>query len=244
MNQLIKATVITSAIIVTAVPGSAMASQLKQDMTALGTIAVATAAAGPIGFIAGAVGGAWLAEQVADADEHDAMRVSLDKTTQSLETRKSELASLQQQLASAQREQARFAKMALDQLQLEMLFHTGDSSLTPQGEQRLELLAVFLRANPDLDIQVEGFADPRGEASTNLALSRARAEQVVNQLSGAGVAAKRMTVIAHGETQSSAVAGDRDAYALERVVRIELSRGDSRRDVAGITLPAKPERSK
>ena len=65
--------------------------------------------------------------------------------------------------------------MALDQLQLEMLFKTGDSSLTPGGIDRLGLLAAFLEKNLDLDIVIAGFSDPRGNSAANLALSKARA---------------------------------------------------------------------
>ncbi len=220
-----------------AVPSaSAMETQTKQDLTALGTIAVATAAAGPVGFLVGAVGGKWLAGQVETAASHDAMALSLEDTNKQLAAANEALTTVQSQLDASRQEQRRFARMALEQLQLEMLFKTGESAVTDKGRERLALLATFLKRNKDLEVTVSGFADPRGDAAANLALSKARAEQVVTQLASVGVPRSRMRVLAHGESHSSALAGDLDAYALERVVSIELTQDDTQRSVAAVDL--------
>lgn len=235
-KSLLATAVISTALATVAVPASALETQTKQDLTAIGTIALATVAAGPVGFVAGAFGASWLALQVQEADAYQMAASDLQRAETQLAATQRELVQLNRDLASARSEQARFAKMALDQLQLEMLFKTGDASLTASGEDRLELLATFLRNNPDLSIQIEGYADPRGDATANLALSQARAQQVADTLAKVGIHRDRMKVLAHGESQSKAGAGDVDAYAMERLVRIELNRAESGRRVADITL--------
>ena len=219
-----------------AVPAQAMETQHKQDLTAIGTLAVATAAAGPVGFLVGAVAADWLVGQVADADRLADTREELAALNTQLDTTISALKQQEQLLAVAHREQARYARLALEQLKLDMLFKTGESTLTRRGRERLTLLAEFLLEHSDLTVQIAGFADPRGSAQANLALSRARAEQVASALESFGVADQRLQVVAHGEAHSLAPEGDLEAYAFERRVRIELLREGSGPQVAGVDV--------
>jgi len=231
MKKVITATSLTLSLAVIA-PANAMDSAVKKDLTALTSIAVATAAAGPVGFVLGAFGGSWLADQVGAADQLSTTQTELASARNALEARRAELDEVEKQLAVVRQEQAQFAKMALDQLQLEMLFKTGDSNLTAAGEERLSLLATFLMKNPGLRVEIQGFADPRGAEAANLALSDARARQVAQQLQRVGVPRSRMSVTALGESRSRAAEGDLDAYALERMVRIELIQEESGHRVA------------
>lgn len=236
MRNTIAATTLTISTLLGSGSVAALETEMKQDLTALGTIAVATAAAGPVGFLAGALGGSWLAAQVAEADKQAGTEATLVHTKQQLDDRQRALAALQRELNALRVEQTQLANSALEQLQLEMLFTSGDASLTESGLQRVHLLAAFLARNPDLSITIEGFADPRGDHESNLRLSRARAGAVAEALSVAGIPQSRMTLIAHGDTQNRAPIGDVDAYALERRVRIELSRAESDRQVAEVTI--------
>ena len=135
-----------------------------------------------------------------------------------------------------QEEQQQFAKLALGQRQLERLFKTNGCRLTAGGEDRLSLLASFLTRNEKLSVRIEGYADPRGDSASIMALSLARAERVAQQLLDSGVAANRMTVSAHGESQALAGDGDIDAYALDRRVHIALAQGAEQTQVAEVTL--------
>jgi len=217
-------------------PAHALDSEHQQNMTALGAIALGTAAAGPVGFVLGAVGGGWLAQKVAAADDLTRVSAVLAATESRLEISQQQVASRERTLQQYQAEQERFARMALDQLQLDMLFKTGASQLTQAGEERLALLATFLKRNTTLDIHIEGYADPRGSTAANLALSKARAQGVANALSAKGVARVRMSVVAYGESQSTALPEDHDSYALERRVNIELRRQGDSQSVAAIEL--------
>lgn len=235
-NYLAATSAFTLSVLLAAQPASALETATKQDLTALTTIAVATAAAGPVGFILGGIGADWLVNQVAAADELDSTEQALVATQADLALAHSELSKVNADLEIVQMEQERFAKLALEQLQLEMLFKTNDSRLTTGGEDRLALLATFLNRNEGLSVRIEGYADPRGDSASNMALSLARAERVAQQLLEAGVAPSRMTVLAHGETQALAIEGDTDAYALERRVHIAIDQGAGNRQVAEVTI--------
>ena len=164
------------------------------------------------------------------------VRTELVDTQRRLSTTEQELARVESGLDDALREQAQFARLALEQLQLEMLFRTNDSQLTEAGQERLALLATFLQRNPDLTVRIAGYADPRGDVDANMALSRARAQRVAEQLILAGVQGSRLTVTAHGESQSLAAEGDTEGYALERRVHIVLDQGADQRRVAEVML--------
>ncbi len=88
---------------------------------------------------------------------------------------------LSQQLLAAESTTEHYAQIALAQLQLEMLFKTDDSKLTSRGKQRLVMLAEFMGINPDFNLRLDGYADPRGDSSYNLSLSTERVHAVAEQ---------------------------------------------------------------
>lgn len=208
---------------------AAMSNAHKQDAAAASAIVAGALAAGPVGAVVGALGGKWMAQQVARSGE-------LDSAREALAVRKQKVQALEDSLARARMQSERYAQMALDHLQLEMLFHSGDSELTAGGVERLALLADFLRRNEAIDVRVDGFADPRGNREDNLRLSAARAQSVAAQLVARGIPAERMTVQGHGSSGAGAEDGDLDAYALQRVVRIELHRDDRAGAVAQVDI--------
>ena len=69
-------------------------------------------------------------------------------------------------------------------------------------------------------IQLDGFADERGDSKYNLELSEKRVEFVRNIFLSAGVHPTRISSSAHGE--SAAQNPDLDSYALERRVSVKL----------------------
>jgi outer membrane protein OmpA-like peptidoglycan-associated protein len=73
---------------------------------------------------------------------------------------------------------------------------------------------------PDIRVQLDGFADERGDSQYNLELSEKRVEFVRNQLISAGIHPSRIRVAAHGE--SPAQDASVDSFALERRVSLRL----------------------
>ena len=204
-------------------------TEAKQSGVVMGSFITGGIAGGPLGAIAGLVAGAWLGEQVVEADQAEAMEYKLQKANH-------QVADLTQKLSQSESRAQRFAQIALDQLQLELLFKTGDSELTTSGQQRITYLANFLVNNPALTIRLDGYTDPRGDTAFNQALSEKRVESVAALLIDQGVEQQRIKTYSHGASQSQSAVGDYDAYALERVVKIQLSQGDSQDAYAQVMI--------
>ncbi len=184
---------------------------------------------GPVGMVAAAAGGTWLDEQVEKAGQVDDIEMDLVEANQQIEA-------LQYRLAVAEEASEHYAQVALDQLQLEMLFKTGQSELTVSGKKRIAMLADFMNNHQELEIRLDGYADPRGDANYNLSLSNDRVKSVVEQLVSSGIDDSRVSTYSHGASESQSSKGDLDSYALERVVRIQLSKGNKMDAVANVTL--------
>ena len=73
---------------------------------------------------------------------------------------------------------------------------------------------------PDARIEISGHTDPAGAKENNLALSKARAQEVANYLIAKGIAAPRLTVIGHGSNQP--VADNATPEGMEKNRRIDF----------------------
>jgi OOP family OmpA-OmpF porin len=73
-------------------------------------------------------------------------------------------------------------------------------------------------------VQLDGFADERGDERYNQLLSEQRVNFIRDQLVAAGIDASRITAAAHGE--SPAQDDSIDSYALERRVSLTLYADD------------------
>ena len=195
----------------------------KKGATFLGATAAGVALGGPLGMLGGVVLATWMTDTVDAAAEAEDSRDQLELARMELRESQTDIAHLEVKLSDAQAANLQYAQLVVDQLELEMLFKTNATELTPAGQQRLVRLAEFLLANPQLEIRLDGYADPRGEDSYNTALSLGRVNHVAQALSDFGVDAARIESFSHGASQTRAPQGDYDAYALERVVKINLS---------------------
>lgn len=188
----------------------------------IGATAAGVVLGGPLGMIVGALTGVWMNNTLDTADTAEATDKELAMTQMHLRESETELAQLSDQLDEAHQATEQYAQLVLDQLQLEMLFKTNATQLTPAGHMRLATLATFLVANPLIDIRLDGYADPRGADNYNRQLSLGRVNHVARALAELGVDKQRIQSFSHGATDSVATSGDYDAYALERSVKVNL----------------------
>jgi outer membrane protein OmpA-like peptidoglycan-associated protein len=195
----------------------------KKGVSMIGATAAGVALGGPFGMIAGALAGVWMMETQDAAADADTSRDQLALKKMELRESHTEIVQLEGALDDARETSAQYAQLVLDQLQLEMLFKTNATELTPAGHMRLATLAAFLVANPQIDIRLDGYADPRGGHSYNQQLSLGRVNHVASALAQLGVNDQRIQGFSHGASESSAPNGDYDGYALERSVKINLS---------------------
>jgi outer membrane protein OmpA-like peptidoglycan-associated protein len=199
--------------------------EAKKGATFVGATTAGVVLGGPLGLLGGGLVAAWMHGTLDEAAQADAAKTELARARGELDASEQALARTRQDLEIARESSQHYAQLVLDQLQLEMLFKTGETRLTNTGEMRLAALAEFLAANPEIAVRLDGYADPRGGETFNQQLSLGRVNYVAHVLEQHGVDAARIARFSHGDTRSTAPDGDLDAYALERAVKIELSRG-------------------
>jgi len=103
----------------------------------------------------------------------------------------------------------------------DVLFSTGQSTLSPNADVNLEKLLNFLNNNPESRLAIEGHTDSVGAGEANLALSQSRAFAVSSYLEGKGISRKRMSVQGLGE--NAPVASNDSAAGRQLNRRVEAT---------------------
>jgi outer membrane protein OmpA-like peptidoglycan-associated protein len=80
-------------------------------------------------------------------------------------------------------------------------FLDNSATLTAAGQAALQQAATILQANPKVRVSIEGHTDTKGSAASNLRLSTARAQTVLEVLVSLGVARDRLTSTGFGESR-------------------------------------------
>lgn len=99
-----------------------------------------------------------------------------------------------------------------------IFFAKGSTELYDADRATLDSIASSLLANPQLGVQLSGFADQSGNAEVNRRLSRERAERVSAFLQEKGIEEERIEIQYFGEERTRYNDG-----ALDRRVEIEVS---------------------
>lgn len=186
----------------------------------------------------------------AQVEEARAARDREQATAQSLARVQSELQQAQQQqsmtaeqLAAERqaREQAeRQAAEAMDSLRRvaavredqrgtvitlsgEVLFASGDATLLPIAQRRLQQVATALREQGVRHLVVEGHTDARGSAATNQQLSQSRAEAVRGFLVAQGISGDQVEAVGLGSSRPVASNETAEGRANNRRVEIVVS---------------------
>lgn len=107
----------------------------------------------------------------------------------------------------------------------EIHFATDSAEILPASEPVLREIAEVLRAQPGLELIIEGHTDGVGTAEHNLDLSRRRADAVKRWLvDRLGIAEVRLTTVGYGLTKPVADNANEEGRARNR--RVELVRKD------------------
>jgi len=104
-------------------------------------------------------------------------------------------------------------------------FDYDSNQLTTEAEAKLRTKSAILRANPNLEIRVDGHADERGSTEYNLALSQRRAETVRDFLTGYGIAASRISTIPYGEERPRVEGTGDSVWAQNRRAEFAITGG-------------------
>lgn len=82
-----------------------------------------------------------------------------------------------------------------------LYFATDDYQLLTEQRNVIKQYAIFLLANPNITLVINGHADIRGTESYNLTLSEKRAQSVYDLLIAEGVPTNQLTTMGFGELQ-------------------------------------------
>ncbi len=86
----------------------------------------------------------------------------------------------------------------------------------------MDELAAMMKANPKVEIQLEGHTDNQGRAEANLKLSQDRVDAVKKYLSSKGINRDRIKTKAFGGTQPLSIDKTEEARALNRRVEMRV----------------------
>ena len=101
-------------------------------------------------------------------------------------------------------------------------FGFDDWNLTPAARTGLDANAAWMKANPEVRVQIGGHADERGTPEYNLALGERRANRVRDYLIEHGVPADNLVTVSYGEEMPVAASHDASAWSQNR--RAEFAR--------------------
>lgn len=179
---------------------------------------------GPVGAIVGAAGGAYFAEQDAGKDR------TIDDLAVKLDERESQLAELRTDFEQTQVAMTGDAKVLPGNpdapITLPVYFRTDAATVEDALRPHLAQLVAYLEAYPELTVRLEGYADQRGHAEYNLALSQRRIDGIRRFLEAEGIAPDRIREHAYGESRATGTRGDADAMVFDRVVVISVGEID------------------
>jgi len=211
-------------------PVAAQAGASKQENIGVGSGAIIGAAAGgPVGLIIGAAIGASIGDNIHQkTSEIESLSVSLEQSRGEVESLERDVSDLDADIGALNADLVRMQRIARPEvvsllqagIAMDLLFRTDESVLADTTGIRLNELATTLATMPDIQVQLDGFADERGDEGYNQQLSQQRVEFVRDQLIAAGIQPSRLSVAAHGE--SPAQDDSIDSYALERRVSLTL----------------------
>jgi peptidoglycan-associated lipoprotein len=104
-------------------------------------------------------------------------------------------------------------------------FDYDSYELRPDAVTAVKKDAMFLKAHPDLDVVVAGYADERGTAEYNLALGQKRAQAVRDQLIANGVSPSKLDVISYGKEKQTCTDDDEACFQKNRRASLENHTG-------------------
>lgn len=218
---------LVAAVAVAMSASAAHAGATKNELTkeeGVGMLGGATAGAivgGPIGAAVGLMFGGILGDSIGTASRAELHAKKMEERSQKLAQ---ELIDTRIALAKASERTGgdEMLDALAQRLHADVLFRTNEATMTADVASKLEDLGKLLALHSQLEVQLHGFADPRGSAEKNLKLSLERANAVREALIRGGASPEQIQLSAHGSDLTTAPKGDLEAYAWERRVSLSI----------------------
>ncbi len=231
MNKTLLAIFLSSQLISPAVVSAETENDLQKNNAAgfgIGAL-IGGLFAGPPGVVVGAAAGSFFgAKENEKIQTITSLEKQLDDKNTELNMIINEFAILESQHKNRlQNVRLEKKQKSLEQLSegisLSVYFRTDQSDLETQFVQSIQRLAKLIENIPEIKVQLDAYADQRGDMDYNQKLSQKRASSVLKQLVRAGLNNNRIHFHAYGETQTKTKPGDKDAYSFDRRVDLTLS---------------------
>lgn len=176
---------------------------------------------GPIGAAVGFMFGGILGDSIGTASQAQLHAKQVEEQSKRLEQ---ELIDTRIALAKASERTGgdEMLDALAERLHADVLFRTNDAKMEGDVVGKLEDLGKLLALHSQLEVQLHGFADPRGSSEKNVELSLERANAVREALIRGGAAPEQIQLSAHGADLTTAPKGDLEAYAWERRVSLSI----------------------
>jgi OOP family OmpA-OmpF porin len=107
-------------------------------------------------------------------------------------------------------------------LKATMLFDTNSSYIKVEAHPLLDEVVTILEKNPQIQVEIQGYADNTGTAEYNQWLSERRAKRVMDYLLTKGIVPERLKAKGYGSTRPVASNATEEGRAQNR--RVELKR--------------------
>ncbi len=105
-----------------------------------------------------------------------------------------------------------------------ILFNSASSRILPESFGTLDRLAEIFKECREVDVEVGGHTDSRGDDRSNMKLSSDRAASVVDYLVKKGVPADRLHAVGYGETRPVAENDTEQGQAKNRRIEFKVGR--------------------
>ena len=102
----------------------------------------------------------------------------------------------------------------------DILFDYDRSVIRATETSKISEIDAYLRQNPNVNLRIDGHADPRGSDKYNLALSERRVKAVRDALVKAGVSTGRISTGAYGESRPKCTESTEACWQLDRRVEV------------------------
>ncbi len=107
-------------------------------------------------------------------------------------------------------------------VRLLVFFDAGSNALERESTVDLDRVVLFLRANPDMRVEIGGHTDNQGGPEENMRLSLERAEAVKSYLVGNRIPAKQIEVKGYGDTKPIAANSTEEGREMNRRVEMRV----------------------
>jgi len=107
----------------------------------------------------------------------------------------------------------------------DILFDFDKSNLRPSETPKVDKLVQYMKGNPNIEIGLDGYTDPRGSGAYNQKLSQRRVDAVKSALVRAGVPAGRIRTGAFGETRPKCTESTETCWQQDRRVEVLVRPG-------------------